>query len=192
MQNIIIQNPGSCAVEFDVRLNAMKDVQAENFNFPIFRQHDVESGNENVMIDEVNGNLSLRGFIEAGGKAMVPFIFQPLEEKEYKLSLPITYRGANGEPCAIGVAVGTGVSEPATSNEAVLDVTLGQRYHPDPIENVVTKMKPGACNVDKNTPLGLESSEHLERIKVAASRAHDRLEQLEAGKIADAKRVLMI
>ena len=191
MQNIIIQNPGSCAVEFDVRLNAMKDVQAENFNFPIFRQHDVESGNENVMIDEVNGNLSLRGFIEAGGKAMVPFIFQPLEEKEYKLSLPITYRGANGEPGAIGIAVGTGVSEPATSNEAVLDVTLmGRGYHPDPIENVVNEDEArGLRNVDKNTPLGLESSEHLERIKVAASRAHDRLEQaLEAGKIADAKR----
>ena len=122
---------------------------------------------------------------------MVPFIFQPLEEKEYKLSLPITYRGANGEPCAIGVAVGTGVSEPATSNEAVLDVTLiGRGYHPDPIENVVNEDEArGLRNVDKNTPLGLESSEHLERIKVAASRAHDRLEQaLQAGKIADAKR----
>ena len=142
------------------------------------------------MIDEVNGNLSL-GFIEAGGKAMVPFIFQPLEEKEYKLSLPITYRGANGEPCAIGVAVGTGVSEPSTSNEAVLDVTIvGRGYHPDPIEKAVNEDEArGLSNVDKDTPLGLESTEHLERIKVAANRAHDREEQaLAAGKNADAKR----
>ena len=78
-------NPSSCAVEFDVRLNAMKDAQAENFNFPIFKQYDVESGNENVMIDEVNGNLSL-GIYRSRKYSNSPVYISTSEEKEYKLN----------------------------------------------------------------------------------------------------------
>ena len=191
IQNIVIQNPSSCTIEYNVNLNALKDIQADNFNFPIFKQFDVESGSDNIVIDEENGNLSLNGFVESGSTAIVPFVFQPLEEKKYELKVPITYRGANGEPCAIGVAVGTGVSVPSTSNEAVLDVTIvGRGFHPAPIEEAVNEDEArGLTNVDKEVALDLDSKEHLERIKVAASRAHDREQQaMEASKVAEKKR----
>ena len=114
-----------------------------------------------------------------------------MEEKKYELKVPITYRGANVEPCAIGVAVGTGVSVPSTSNEAVLDVTIvGRGFHPAPIEEAVNEDEArGLTNVDKEVALDLDSKEHLERIKVAASRAHDREQQaMEASKVAEKKR----
>ena len=189
IQNIVLQNPSSCTIEYNVNLNALKDIQADNFNFPIFKQFDVESGSDNIVIDEENGNLSLNGFVESGSTAIVPFVFQPLEE-EIRIETSITYRGANGEPCAIGVAVGTGVSVPSTSNEAVLDVTIvGRGFHPAPIEEAVNEDEArGLTNVDKEVALDLDSKEHLERIKVAASRAHDREQQaMEASKVAERK-----
>jgi hypothetical protein len=163
-QTLALRNPSDCDVEYQIDMAAFAALREENYGFPVFACPDLEEG-----------ETAVRGYIERGATASVPLVFQPLEAKAYAVDLPVTYRGAHGEPCATGEALGAGVREPVTSEEAQLALrVLAHGFHPAPAAAVDKDAERGLPSLPKDTPLGLDSEAHLERVRAAATRAHDR------------------
>ena len=180
VQTVTVRNPSDCDVEYTLSLDALTALQAANYDFPVFR----------CPLADAEGTV--HGFIDRGSVANIPFVFQPLEAREYTVRLPITYQGAHGEPCATGVAFGAGCREPSTSEEAVLSLTLAARgYHPTPRAAVGADEARGLEPVSSEHALALDSEEHLARVRAAAVRAHDREKAaMSAGARAEAARAM--
>ncbi|XP_051881001.1 cilia- and flagella-associated protein 65 [Pristis pectinata] len=66
-----LYNGGSVRVIYDIQLDSLKSIQAENYNHPIFQC------------------LNPRGEIKSGMTAYIEWIFSPLEAKSYSVNIPI-------------------------------------------------------------------------------------------------------
>jgi hypothetical protein len=144
VQSLTLRNPSDVDVEYRIDTTPLQDLRAQNYDFPILSvapQLDGEMEGEGGENKNEEDNLVLptflEGFIAAGSWISLPFLFNPLEVKQYDVCLDVQYRGANGEPCAVSTANGGGKGgEGEVSSEVAVTQLLieGRGYDPTVVE----------------------------------------------------------